>query len=98
MASPTAPDDIAVSHNETEHRFEALVDGHLAICEYQLHGQHMVFTHTFVPSQLRGRGIAQKLVDFALQFAQAHERKVEPACSFVAAHISRRPEYAHLVG
>ena len=97
MATPSAPDDLAVSHNEADHRFEALVDGQLAVCEYQLHGHHMVFTHTFVPSHLRGLGVAQKLVEVGLRFAQDHGRKVEPACSYVAAFISKRPEFQSLV-
>ena len=97
MATPAAPDDIAVSHNESEQRFEAMVDGQLAVCEYQLEGDQMVFTHTFVPSQLRGRGIAQKLVDVALKHAMAEKRRVVPACSYVAVFIARRPEYRGLV-
>lgn len=97
MASPAAPDDIAVSHNEAEQRFETLVDGQLAVCEYQLEGERMLFTHTFVPSQLRGRGVAQKLVEVALKYAMTEKHRVVPACSYVAAFISRRPEYQVLV-
>jgi predicted GNAT family acetyltransferase len=97
MASPSAPDDIAVSHNEAHQRFETLVDGQLAVCDYQLHGDQMIFTHTFVPSQLRGKGIAQKLVEVALQHAQTTKRRVVPQCSYVEAFISRRPEFKVLV-
>jgi predicted GNAT family acetyltransferase len=98
MATPSAPDDIAVSHNESEQRFEALVEGQLALCEYQLEGDRMVFTHTFVPSPLRGRGVAQKLVEVALQHARSTNRRVVPACSYVEAFISRRPEFKVLLG
>lgn len=98
MATPAEPDDICVTHNESENRFETLVNGHLAICEYQLEGDRMVFTHTFVPSQLRGRGIAQKLVEVALRNAMAEKRRVVPACSYVEAFIARRPEFQVLVG
>jgi predicted GNAT family acetyltransferase len=97
MASPSAADDIAVKHNRAEQRFEALVAGQLAVCEYQLEGDRMVFTHTFVPSELRGRGIAEKLVRVALEDARDEKRKVVPACSYVAAYIQRRPELKSLV-
>jgi predicted GNAT family acetyltransferase len=97
MALPSAPDGIVVSHNEQEHRFETLVDGQLAVCEYQLEGDRMVFTHTFVPSKLRGRGIAEKLVEVALRSAMADGRRVVPTCSYVAAFIARRPEYQVLL-
>lgn len=98
MATPAAPDDIAVTHNESENRFETLVDGQLAICEYRLEGDRMIFTHTFVPSQLRGRGVAQKLVEVALKHAMENKRRVVPACSYVEAFIARRPEFQVLVG
>jgi hypothetical protein len=49
MATPAAPDDIAVSHNQSAQRFETLVDGQLAVCEYQIEGDRMIFTHTLVP-------------------------------------------------
>jgi predicted GNAT family acetyltransferase len=97
MATPAAPDDIAVSHNQPEQRFETMVDGQLAICEYQMEGDRMIFTHTFVPSRLRGKGIAQKLVEVALNHAMAGKLRVDPACSYVAAFIERRPEYKVMV-
>jgi predicted GNAT family acetyltransferase len=97
MATPSAPDDIAVKHNRDEHRFETLVGGQLAVCEYEVQGDRMVFTHTFVPSELRGRGIAEKLVRVALDEARAENRKVVPACSYVDAYIQRRPELRTLL-
>ncbi|HTO02862.1 MAG TPA: GNAT family N-acetyltransferase [Opitutus sp.] len=87
-----------MTHNEPESRFETLVDGQLAICEYRLEDDRMVFTHTYVPSQLRGRSIAQKLVEVALKHAMETKRRVVPACSYVEAFIARRPEFQVLVG
>ncbi|MEO6005787.1 MAG: GNAT family N-acetyltransferase [Opitutus sp.] len=98
MATPSAPDDISVKHNEAEHRFEALVEGQLAICNYELEGNQMVFTHTFVPSELRGRGIAEKLVRSALETARREQRKVVPACSYVDVFIKRHAEFQDLLG
>jgi predicted GNAT family acetyltransferase len=57
----------------------------------------MIFTHTFVPSRLRGKGVAQKLVEVALKHAMAEKLRVDPACSYVAAFIERRPEYKVMV-
>ena len=97
MAMPTAPDDIHVTHNEAESRFEAQVLGELAVCEYQLEGDRMVFTHTYVPPELRGRNIAAKLVRVALDFARDHQRRIVPACSYVAAFVERSREYQSLL-
>ena len=92
-----ARDDIVVRHNEAEQRFEAIVDGHLAVADYERQEGAMVLTHTFVPPALRGRGIAEKLVRAALEHARASGAKVVPACSYVAAFIERHAEYRSLV-
>jgi len=88
---------ITVTHNEAEHRYEATVDGLLSVCEYEIVDDKLVFTHTLVPPELRGRGIAEQLVRPALADARAAGRKVVPACSYVAVFIKRHPEYQDLL-
>ena len=92
------PDEIAVSHNPSACRYESVVDGHLSVCEYELDAGRMIFTHTVVPPELRGRGIAEKLVRAALAGAREQGRKVVPACSYVAKFIERNKEYQDLLG
>ena len=69
-ASPSPP-PVVVRHNAAAHRFEAEVDGHRAVAEYALEGGRVVLTHTFVPPELRGRGLAEKLVRPALSVLSA---------------------------
>lgn len=88
---------IEVRHNAAAKRYEAMVDGHLSVCEYELAGGKMIFTHTFVPPELRGRGVAEKLVRAALADVRAAGHKVEPQCSYVARFIDRHPEYQSLL-
>ena len=90
-------EEITVRHNATAHRYEAVVEGHLSVCEYENAGDRMVFTHTLVPPELRGRGIAELLVRAALADARAVGRKVVPACSYVAKFIERHKEFQDLV-
>jgi predicted GNAT family acetyltransferase len=87
---------IPVQHNAAEHRYEATVDGYVSVCEYEPADGRWVFTHTFVPPELRGRGIAEQLVRAALAGARATGNKVVPACSYVAAFLDRHKEYADL--
>ena len=89
--------DIMVRHNPPENRFEAEVDGLLSVADYQLRGTEMILTHTFVPPELRGRGIAEKLVRTALEHARSERLKVVPACSYVDAFIKRHSEFVPLL-
>lgn len=88
---------IPVRHNPTAHRYEAVVDGFLSVCDYEVVEDRMIFTHTLVPPELRGRGIAEQLVRTALADARTAGRKVVPACSYVAKFIERHREYQDLV-
>lgn len=93
----TSPNDIEVRHNLAESRFETTVDGRLSVADYQLRDGDMVMTHTFVPPELRGRGIAEKLVRAALEHARTEKLRVVPACSYVDTFIQRHREYQPLV-
>lgn len=91
------PDPVTVQHNPGAHRYEVAADGHLSVCEYERVGENLVFTHTLVPPELRGRGIAEQLVRAALADARAAGQKVVPACSYVAKFIERHREYQDLL-
>lgn len=91
------PDPVKVQHNSDATRYEAVVDGYLSVCEYELAGENLVFTHTLVPPELRGRGIAEQLVRTALSDARSAGRKVIPACAYVARFIERHREYQDLL-
>lgn len=86
-----------VSHNVAANRFETTVDGLLCLCEYERADEVITFTHTVVPPELRGRGLAELLVRAALAEARRQNLKVVPACSYVATFINRHPEFADLL-
>lgn len=90
--------EITVTHNVSAHRFEAEVEGFLAVAEYERRANVMLLTHTFVPPELRGRGLAEKLVRAALDQARTDQVRVVPSCSYVAGFIQRHPEYQSLLG
>jgi len=96
MNSP-APGEITVLHNPSASRFEARVGTQLAVADYLLEEGRIVFTHTYVPTGLRGHGIAEKLVRAGLEFARSEQRRVVPECSYVAAFIGRHKEFQPLL-
>lgn len=88
---------VQVKHNRVEQRFEAKVDGRVCVVDYVPRDGGIALTHTYVPPELRGRGIAEKLVRAALDYARNERLRVIPECSYVQAFIQRHGEYAPLV-
>ena len=88
---------ISVTHDSSLSRYTATVDGVLCVLDYQLQGNTMAITHTGVPSQVGGRGIAAALTKYALEDARARSWKVRPLCSYADAYIRRHPEYSDLL-
>ena len=78
-------------------RFELTIVGTLAVLDYVEQGENLlVFTHTFVPNELRGQNVAARLTKCALDDARQQGKKVVPQCSYVAAYMERNKEYADL--
>jgi uncharacterized protein len=88
---------VVVENNAAAGRFEATVDGVLCVLEYRLSGRVMTITHTGVPEQVGGRGIAADLSRAAFETARSEGWKVVPACSYASAYIKKHPEYQDLV-
>ncbi|MCZ0733750.1 GNAT family N-acetyltransferase [Phreatobacter sp. AB_2022a] len=86
-----------VRNNAGEHRYELVVDGHVAAAHYTLQPGVITFVHTVVPEALGGRGVGSALARGALDDARAQGLKVVPQCPFIAGYIKKHPEYADLV-
>jgi len=86
-----------ITHDRLKQRFTAAVDSVLCVLEYRLHDNVMTITHTRVPEQVSGRGIAAALTVAAFDAARAEGWKVVPACAYAAAFVKRHPEYADLL-
>ena len=86
-----------IVNNTAAHRFELVVDGHVAKAWYRLSPGVITFTHTDVPKALEGKGIGSRLARAGLDYARAQGLKVVPLCPFVAGWLKKHPEYADLV-
>lgn len=93
----TTSSNLNIVHKPEIGRFEAIVDGLRCEADYLLDGHIVRMTHTGVPAQLEGRGIAAALVKAALTWARAQGHQVDPICSYVRVYIKRHPEWQDLV-
>ena len=88
---------INVRHNEDDATFEADVDGGLAFVEYVMDGNTIRFTHTEVPPQSEGQGVAAQVVKAGLDYARKQNLRVFPQCAYVRSYVERHPEWSDLV-
>lgn len=87
-----------VTKNIDEKRFELEKDGEVVGYADYIVGEGVVtLPHTFVEPSQRGHGIADQLVQAALDDIRSGGYRVEPQCSYVRAWIDRHPDYADLV-
>lgn len=86
-----------ITNNESLHRFETTIDGHLAELTYQRHGDRLVLDHTEVPSELEGMGVAGALVTAAVDDAVRNGLTVVPRCPFARGWLDKHPDVAKQV-
>lgn len=91
-------EELDLRHDSERSRFVAETDGGASVLEYSDQGNGVLdYQSTFVPSELRHRGIASQLVTFALDYARESGHRVIPTCWFVRQFIDTHPEYEGLV-
>jgi uncharacterized protein len=87
-----------VGCNDGEQRFEIYLDGRLAgVAEFYERDVAVVFPHTLIDADLRGRGLATELVKYALDDVRASGTRVIARCWYVAQFIDDHGEYAELL-
>jgi len=84
-------------HNEAASQYEYRIEGHLAQLVYEEHSGVLHITHTFVPKELGGRGIAGALTKDALDDIEKRGMKIMPECSYTVAYVDKHPEYKKLL-
>jgi predicted GNAT family acetyltransferase len=79
----------AIQH-DADRRFFLELDGDVAYLAYKRVDDRTVdYISTYVPATLRGRGLGEKLVRHALNWASENRQRVIPTCTFVQKFVSR---------
>ncbi len=90
--------DYKIIHDPENNIFYTAIEGKEAYLRYLvLDNNTLDLVKTYVPPELRGRGIAGIIVRFGLEYAKKNNKKIIPTCSYVAEFINKNKEYAALV-
>ncbi len=69
-----------------------------AVLDYEKKGVVMDIYHVFVPENMRGQGMAEKLAEAAFKFARVEGLKIKPTCPYIRdTFLKKHPELAFLV-
>ena len=91
----TRPRAMRIEHEPG--RFVARIEGEEAELVYELRDGVLDVQHTYTPPALRGSAIAARLTAAAFEYAQEHDLKILPTCSYTRAYVERHPELRSLV-
>lgn len=86
-------------HDRAASQFEVTIDGTSAgVAGYLLDDAVAEFDHTEVSPAFGGRGVAGRLVQYAMdEVRAAGEWKVRATCPYVQRWLGEHPEYADLL-
>ncbi|CAL8975920.1 MAG: N-acetyltransferase [Actinobacteria bacterium] len=86
-------------HDREANRYEVLIDGRaVGEAHYELTGDVAAFDHTEVLPEVGGRGVAGRLVRYAMDDVRAAGRwRVRAVCPYVVHWFDRNPGYADLL-
>jgi predicted GNAT family acetyltransferase len=87
-----------IHDDEKAHRFVTTVDGHLAHLDYLKRPDGTLdLVHTEVDPALRGQGVGEAVVRYALDQARSRGGKIIPTCPFVKKFVERHADFQDLV-
>jgi predicted GNAT family acetyltransferase/CBS domain-containing protein len=87
-----------VRDNVEQHRFELPIQGGaVAAAYYSIEDGRVVLTHTEVPAEFSGQGIATELAKGTFDLLRRSGRKAVLKCPFMGNFFARHPEYADVV-
>jgi len=79
-------------HNENENKYEYHIDGHIAYITYDDQDGNMHLTHTIVPPELAGKGLAKMLLEDVLGQIEKDGKKAVAKCSYIVKYQEKNPE------
>ncbi|HNA99439.1 MAG TPA: GNAT family N-acetyltransferase [Marmoricola sp.] len=90
--------ELIINEQPAESRYVAERDGvQVGHIEYETEGSVLTLTHTIVPEEYAGQGIASALVRGVLDDLRERGLRAVPQCPFIASWIEKHPDYQDLV-
>jgi predicted GNAT family acetyltransferase len=90
-------DELILTNNTTENRFEITLKGQKAFISYRKIGNTFLLIHTEVPNALQDQGIAAALVEKTFKYLEENHLKMRPYCTYVQFYLKKHPEWTRIM-
>lgn len=90
-------EQLALIDNVERKRYEMHFDGFVPRIEYIKAQDKIYLTHTEVPKELEGKGLAATMTRKVLEDIENKNLTLVPLCPYVAQYIKRHPEWKKLI-
>lgn len=81
-----------VVDNTAQERFELVEDGHLAYAAYRRTPGLITIPYVESAPELRGKGVAGRLMEGVVAHARAEGVKITPLCAYAVSWFRRHPD------
>ncbi len=90
--------DYDIKHDKENQLFVTTVEGKEAYLRYSVIGSDTIdFIYTYVPNELRGKGLAAVVTKEGFKYAEENNLKVIPTCPYIRTFLERYPEYQKFI-
>jgi uncharacterized protein len=87
-----------IKHDKNDNKFFVELSNKEAYLRYVMRSSKMMdIISTYVPVDHRNKGIAAKLVEASLKYAEENDLGIIPTCPYVGVYLERNPEYKKLL-
>ena len=87
-----------IKHDKINQLFVTKVEGKDIYLRYSMIGNDtIVFNFTYVPDELRRKGLAAIVVKEGFKYAEENNLKVIPACTYINTFLQKFPEYLKFI-
>lgn len=88
-----------IRHDPDGKKFFCIIDGLECLAEYEWNSDGvMEIVHTYVPPDLRNRGIAEAILVYAAKYAVSQGIRIVPTCSYAVNFFKKHKEFAKVLG
>lgn len=90
--------NLKVEHDKVEKKFlVSLANDELSV-NYEAEGKKIwKITSVNIPQEVRNMGIANRVVEYVLEYARKRGIGIKPACDFIKIYIVKNPYYRAIV-